>query len=84
MHDYTTPAGLTIRAIPTDNGGGIEDTFQRKLEELGITQFTPPDIPQYNGVVERAPWVLREKSNALLKGFKQQDVDPHVERFLEA
>ena len=50
--EYITPAGLKIGYIGTDEGGEFEGEFQQVLDSHGIThEFTPPDTPQYNGVV---------------------------------
>lgn len=61
--DHITPAGLTMGAIRTDKGGEFWEPSS--ASEFGITQLMPPAIPQFNGVVERAPGLLREKTNAL-------------------
>ncbi|CAN0472706.1 unnamed protein product, partial [Ascophyllum nodosum] len=54
--------------VRTDGGGGFEGEFQLLLKELGIKrETTPPHTPQYNGVVERALGLLRDKTVALLR-----------------
>ena len=61
IEDYITPQKLSIKCIRTDYGGEFEKEFQRELDRRSIThEHTPPDTPQYNGVVERALGRLRE------------------------
>ena len=64
------PAGIKIGTIHTDGGGEFEGEFQSLLKELGIKrETTPPHTPQYNGVVERALGLLRDKTMVLLRGM---------------
>ena len=66
--DYVTPQKLSIKCVRTDNGGEFEGEFQRELDRRSIThEHTPPDTPQYNGVVERALGLLREKAIILME-----------------
>lgn len=77
--DYITPAGLTIRAVRTDNGGEFGGTFQRKFDELGIIhELTPPGNI---GDDERALGLLREKTIAIVKDLKKQDMGARIESF---
>ena len=56
---YITPQKLSVKCVRTDNGGEFEGEFQRELDRRRIThEHTPPDTPQYNGVVERALGLL--------------------------
>ncbi|CAM9779209.1 unnamed protein product, partial [Ascophyllum nodosum] len=65
---YITPQKLSIRCVRTDNGGEFEGDFQRELDRRSITyEHTPPDMPQYNGVAERALGRLREKAITLME-----------------
>ena len=63
-------AGSKIDTVHTYDGGEFEVKFQSLLKELGIKrETTPPHLPQYNGVVERAPGSLLDKTVALLRGM---------------
>lgn len=68
----------TTSSLPDRRQGPFTQTKAERYREpssaseLGITQLMPPDIPQYNGVIERAPGLLREKANALLEDPKKQ------------
>ena len=65
---YIIPQKLSIKCVRTDNGGEYEGEFQRELDRRSIThEHTPPDTPQYNGVVERALGLLREKAIILME-----------------
>ena len=65
---YITPQKLSIKCVRTDNGGEFEREFQRELDRRSIThEHIPPDMPQYNGVAERALGLLREKAIALME-----------------
>ena len=69
IHDYFVPEGLKIGVVRTDGGGEWHGQFLSVLSELGIKrESTPPYTPQYNGVVERALGLLRDKTVALLRG----------------
>ena len=66
--DYINPRKLSIKCVRTDNGGEFEGEFQRKLDRRSITsEHTPPDMPQYTGVAERALRLLREKAITLME-----------------
>ena len=66
---HTAPSGIKIDTVRTDGGGEFEGEFQSLLKELGIKRkTTPPHIPQYNGVMERALGLVRDKAVALLRG----------------
>ena len=66
------PAGLKVGIIGTDGGGEFEEQFQSLPTEYEIKrEFTPPYTPQYNGVVERALGLLRDKTVALLRGVTE-------------
>ena len=68
--DYITPQKLSIKCVRTDNGGEFEGEFQRELDRRSIVhEHTPPDTPQYNGVVERALGRLGEKVIILMEKF---------------
>ena len=68
--EHIAPAGIKIGTVCTDAGGEFEGGFQLLLKELGIKRdMTPPHTPQYNGVVERALGLLRDKTLALLRGM---------------
>ncbi|CAN0255387.1 unnamed protein product, partial [Ascophyllum nodosum] len=59
--EYIAPAGIKIGTVRTDGGGEFERKCQSLLTELGIKhETTPPHIPHYNGVVERAHGLLRD------------------------
>ena len=65
--DYITPQKLSITCVRTDNGE-FEGEFQRELDRRSIThEYTPPDMPQYNGVAERALGLLRKKAIILME-----------------
>ena len=64
------PAGIKIGTVRTDGGGEFEGEFQSLLKELGIKrETTPSHTLQYNGIVERALGILRDKTVALLRGI---------------
>ena len=66
--DYITPQKLSIKCVRMDNGGEFEGKFQRELDRRSIThEHTPPDMPQYNAVAERALGRLREKAITLME-----------------
>ena len=68
--EHIAPAGIKIGTVHSDGGGESEGEFQSLLKELGIKHETsPPHTPQYNGVVERVPGFLRDKTVALLRGM---------------
>ena len=68
--EHIAPAGIKIGTVRTDGGGEFEGEFQSLLKELGIKrETTPPNTPQYNGVVERALGLLRDKTVTLLRGM---------------
>ena len=68
--EHIAPAGIKIGIVRIDGGGEFEGEFQSLLEELGIKrETTPPHTTQYNGVVERALGLLRDKTVALLRGM---------------
>ena len=47
--DYITPQKLSTKCVRMDNGGELEEEFQRELDRRSIThEHTPPDTPQYN------------------------------------
>ena len=65
---YITLQKLSIKSVRTYNGGELEGEFQRELDRRSIThEHTPPDTPQYYGVVERALGLLREKAITLME-----------------
>ena len=64
------PADIKISTVRTNGGGEFEGEFQPLLKELGIErETTPQHTPQYNGVVERAFRLLRDKTVALLRSI---------------
>ena len=68
--EHIAPPGIKIGTVRTDGGGELEGEFQLLLKELEIKrETTPPHTPQYNGVVERALGLLRDKTVALLRGM---------------
>ena len=68
--EHINPAGIKIGIVRTDGGGEFEGEFQSLLKVLGIKrEATPPHIPQYNGVVERALGLLRDKTMVLLRSM---------------
>ena len=68
--EHIAPSGIKIGTDRTDGGGEFEGEFQSLLKELGIKrETTPPPTPQYNGVVERALGLLRDKTLTLLRGM---------------
>ena len=68
--EHIAPAGIKIGTVRTDGGGEFEGELQSLLKELDIKrETTPPHTPQYNGVVERALGLLRDKTAALLRGM---------------
>ena len=68
--EQISPAGITIGTVHTDGGGESEGKLQSLLKELGMKrETTPPHTSQYNGVVERALGLLRDKTVALLRGI---------------
>ena len=67
---HIAPKGIKIGTVRADGGGEFEDEFQSLLKELGIKRETTPLYsPQFNGVVERALGLLRDKTVALLRGM---------------
>ena len=67
---HIAPSGVKIGTVLTDGGGEFEGEFQSLLKELRMKrETTPPHIPQYNGVVERALALLRDETVALLRGM---------------
>ena len=68
--EHIARSGIKIGTVRTDGGGELEGEFQSILKELVIKrETTPPHAPQYNGVVERALGLLRDKTVALLRGM---------------
>ena len=68
--EHIAPSGLKAGTVRTDGGGEFEGIFESLLKELEIkSETTPPHTPQYNGVVERAFGLLRDKTVALLRGM---------------
>ena len=68
--EHIAPASIKIGTVRTDGGEEFEGEFQSLLKELGIKrETTPPHTLQYNGVVERALGLLRDKTVALLQGM---------------
>ena len=60
--EHIAPAGIKIGTIRTDGEGEFEGELQSLLKEMGIKrETTSPDTPQYNGVVERALGLLRDR-----------------------
>ena len=67
---HIAPSVIKIGTVRTDGGAEFEGEFQSFLKELWIKRkTTPPHTPQYNGVVERALGLLRDKTVALLRGM---------------
>ena len=67
---HIVPAGIKIGTARTDGGVEFEGEFESLLKELGIKrETTPPHTPQYNGVVERALGLLKDKIVALIRGM---------------
>ena len=67
--EHIVPAGIKIDTVRIDGGGEFEGESQSLLKKLGIKgEKTSPHTPQYNGVVERALGLLRDKTVALLRG----------------
>ena len=76
IDDYLAPEGLKIGVVRTDGGGEWYGQFLSFLSKLGIKrESTPPYTPQYNGVVERALGLLRDKTVALLRGVMEGKSD---------
>ena len=68
--EHIAPAGIKVGTVRTDGGGEFERKCQSLLKELGIKrEMTPPHIPHYNGVVERAHGLLRDKTVAFVRGM---------------
>ena len=68
--EHIAPADIKIGIVRTDGGGGFEGKFQSLLKELRIKrETTPRHTPQYNGVVDRAHGLLRDKIVALIRGM---------------
>ena len=68
--EHITPAGIKIGPVRTDGGGEFERKCQSLLKELGIKrETTPPHIPHYNGVVERAHGLQRNKTVTFSRGM---------------
>ena len=66
---HISSTSIKIGTVRTDSGGEFKGEFQSLLEEVGIKRETiPPHTPQYNGVVERALGLLRDKTVAFLRG----------------
>ena len=66
--DYITLQKLSIKCVRTNIGNEFEGEFQRELDRRSIThEHTPPDTPQYNGVLGRAVELLREKAITLME-----------------
>ena len=60
--EHIAPAGIKIGTVRTDGGGEFKGEFQSLMKELGIKrETTPPHTPQYNGAVEQALGLLRDK-----------------------
>ena len=74
--EHIAPAAIKIGTVLTDDGGEFECEFQSLLKELGIKrETTPPHTPQYNGVVERALGLPRDKTAAFLRGMTADKSD---------
>ena len=68
--EHIAPAGIKVGTVCTDDGGEFEGELQPLLKELGVKrETTPSHSPQYNGVVEQALELLRDKTVALLRGM---------------
>lgn len=53
--DFIVPQKLSIKCVRTDNGGEFEGEFQYELDRhSNMTEHTPPDTSQHNGVAKRA------------------------------
>ena len=69
---YFAPAGLNVDVIRTDNGVEFQWVFQSLLAETGIRhERILPYTSQYNGVAERTPGLLRDKTVALPRGMTE-------------
>ena len=76
IHTYIAPADIKIGTVRTDGGETFEGEFQSLLKKLRIKRkTTPPHTPQYNGVVERALGLLRDKTMARLGGITAGNSD---------
>ena len=68
--EHIAPAGIKIGTVRIDGGGKFDGESQLLLKELGIKRkTTSPHTPQYNGVVEQALGLLRDKPVTLLPGM---------------
>ena len=66
--EHITPAAIKIGTVRTDGEGEFKGEFQSLLKELGLKrETTPSHASQYNGVVERALGLLRDKTVAFCK-----------------
>lgn len=65
------PETPLIGIVGADGEGESNGQIQTFLSEGGIVQDHPPHHPQYNGVVERAPRLLRDKTVALLRDVSE-------------
>ncbi len=60
-------AGYEIKYMRADNAGENKKYVQELSDEFGITmEYTAPDTPQQNGVVEWQIAVLQQRANAMM------------------
>ena len=64
-----TERGLKLGRLRTDNGGEFTSVALRTwLKEKGVSQeFTPPKIPQANGVAKRMNRTLQEMARSMVQ-----------------
>ena len=63
--------GLTVKFLRCDNAGEHQKKLQEVCAKFGVQlEYTSPNTPQQNGVVERRITVDRERAHAMLAGAR--------------
>ena len=69
--DILKGAGIAVKYVRCDNAGENMKQLQAMCETRGITmEYTAPNTPQQNGVVERKFVTIRDRAQALMIGAR--------------
>ena len=73
-HDFMKTRGTPIQTIRMDNSGENKEVEKICKNELNIgVEYTPPDTPKLNGVVERGFAIRWEKAKILMQNAGLKD-----------
>ena len=73
-HDFMKTCGTPIQTIKMDNSGENKEVEKICKNELNIgVEYTPPDTPKSNGVVERGFTISLEKAKILMQNAGLKD-----------